>query len=103
MITFSESCAQYMWVIADTILQEGAESGLVLWRQRMNSSRGCASDCPFGVEHDTAMCAHCLEGRLRTLNLYRQTPLSAECVYLRAADTLKNWLNLTPETNPAAA
>ena len=103
MITFSKTCTHYMWVIAETVLQDGVEDALALWRQRMNLKRDCAVGCPFGIDGDAHPCAPCLEGRFRTMNLYRQTPLSVDCVFLRAVDTLKTWSNETQKTNPAAA
>ncbi|MEG3618020.1 hypothetical protein V5T82_06095 [Magnetovibrio sp. PR-2] len=103
MITFSKDCTQFMWVIADSVLKDGAPSGLALWRQRMNPKRGCAQGCLFGASMTTESCAHCLEGRLRTLNLYRQTPLNTDCIYLRAADVLKDWTGATDKVSPAAA
>ena len=36
-------------------------------------------------------CAHCLEGGLRTLNLYKAPPFGMDCPYLMAADILGAW------------
>ena len=103
MITFSKDCTQFMWIIAETVLKDGAESGLALWRQRINPKRSCSQSCPFGSKNDVKACTHCLEGRFRTLNLYRQTPLNVDCVFMRAAQALKDQANTHKEVSPAAA
>ena len=103
MITFSKDCTQFMWLIAETVLKDGAESGPALWQQRMKSTRGCTQDCLFGKTKDDMACAHCLEGRFRTLNLYRQTPLSVDCVFMQAAQVLMNQASTPDKASPVAA
>ena len=92
MIKISTSYTKCMWMISQTILADGVEAGVALCHQLKENNKDCTKNCSYsGAQGKFASCVHCLEGRLRTINLYEHTPLAMDCSYLKAADALKSW------------
>lgn len=84
--------------VASVVLENGITPGISLWQTAMNQHSNCAARCIFGFRRNDKSCASCLEGRLRTANLYKQVSPDADCPLLKAADELRAWT--TPTAPP---
>jgi len=76
----------------DPILSDDIVGAIARWSRHMQAQRNCRHTCMFGVPKTLASCAHCLEGRLRTINLYKHIPPEKNCDFLDAANRLRSWL-----------
>jgi len=91
MMTPQTELVDLMRSVSHTILEHSVADGLKLWRLGMNRHRNCAQTCAFGPDINTKTCAHCLEGRLRTFNLYKQIGPETDCPFRNAANALRTW------------
>ncbi len=98
MIKISSDALKFMWSVSETILKDGVVDGISMWRERHSYRRSCVGNCMFGGEPTLLQCAACIEGSLRTFNLYEQTPPEADCMLLKAAHVLKSWHQLHTST-----
>ncbi|OEJ69028.1 hypothetical protein [Magnetovibrio blakemorei] len=78
-------------VVSHTILSENFTDAVTMWCHGMKDLRNCNEACCLGGQKCPNTCAHCLEGGLRTINLYLHPPLGLECQYLKAAKALQAW------------
>lgn len=77
--------------LIDLLSIKAWKKAVEIWSQIRTESGTCADDCVFGGAKSPMKCAHCLEGRLRTISLSRHSKNDKEDQYLEFARQLNAW------------
>ena len=77
--------------IIDLLSLEAWEKAVEIWTQTRTESGLCVDVCVWGGPTSPMKCAHCLEGRLRTLSLSLHLRNHKEDLYLELARQLNAW------------
>ncbi len=76
--------------IIDALSAGEWKKAVKFWSQTQNESGECAEFCAWGGAKTLLKCAHCLEGRLRTMSLYSHID-EGEDILLKLSRELNDW------------
>lgn len=88
----NETIIQCLSGITEKVTSGEIEQALMLWKEFMQKAGRCDVACPFSVSPEYITCAHCLTGKLLTIDLHIGTTGPKETHYANVASALQDWI-----------